>query len=348
MRCGEQTKLTRPTLRVIADQLGVSTATVSLAMRDNKRISEGMRSRVKAALVEAGYVYSRSAASLRTSKTHTVGVVLNNISDPFFSALLSTLESELVKAGRTVFLCNSNESVDRQANFIQRMSEYNADGVIVSPAIGSTVDDFTSGRFAVPPLVFISRTFLGSNFDYVINDDQEAARLATNRLLGLGHRRIALVGGDPSVDVFCLRLTGHRAALEKASVVFDDSLVRPCVPTLSSGFEAAAWVAGLSPQPTAAICYNDLVALGLRHGLMRYGLVPGQNFALIGNEDLEESRIIDPPLSATTVSRDEMGRLAAMALINRLDNPDSPPRQIVLESKLIIRGTCGVSVPPGA
>lgn len=340
--------MTRPTLRVIADQLGVSTATVSLAMRDNKRISEGMRNRVKAALVEAGYVYSRSAASLRTSKTHTVGVVLNNISDPFFSALLSTLESELVKAGRTVFLCNSNESVDRQANFIQRMSEYNADGVIVSPAIGSSVDDFTSRRFPVPPLVFISRTFLGSNFDYVVNDDEEAARLATNRLLGLGHRRIAVVGGDPSVNAFGLRLRGHRAALDKASVAFDDSLVRPCVPTLSSGFEAAGWVAGLSPQPTAAICYNDLVAFGLRHGLLRHGLVPGQNFALIGNEDLEESRFIDPPLSATTVSRDEMGRLAAMALINRLENPDSPPRQIVLESKLIIRGTCGVSVPPGA
>ena len=134
--------MTRPTLRHIAEQLGVSTATVSLAMRDNERISQSTRDRVKAALVEFGYVYGRSAASLRTSKTHTVGVILNNVSDPFFSSLLASLEDALASAGRTVFLCNTSESCERQTDFIRKMAEYNADGIIVTPAIGSTPERF--------------------------------------------------------------------------------------------------------------------------------------------------------------------------------------------------------------
>ena len=166
-------------------------------MRGNERISLNTRNRVKAALAENGYIYARSAASLRTAKTHTVGVILNNVSDPFFSSLLASLEEELAKTGRTVFLCNTNESCERQADFIRTMAEYNADGIIVSPAIASTKEQFAPRHVPVPPLVFVSRAMLDSGFDYVVSDDREAGRLATERLLNLGHRRIAVVGGHP-------------------------------------------------------------------------------------------------------------------------------------------------------
>lgn len=336
----------RPTLRHIADQLGVSVATVSLAMHDNKRISEKMRNRVKTALADSGYIYGRSAASLRTSRTHTVGIVLNDVSDPFFSALFASLEEALARTGRTSFLCNTNESVTRQEEFLRRMSEYNADGIIISPAIGSTPEHFSSVRLPLPPLVFISRSMPSSHFDHVINDDFDAARLATERLLGLGHRRIAVVGGDPSVECFGARIRGHRAALDDASLAFDESLVRAFVPNRPEGFRAAEWISGLLPQPTAAICYNDVVALGLYCGLERNGLFPGRNFALIGNEDIEEASFLAWPLSVTTVAREEMGRQAAVALLDRIENPSAPPRHIVLKTRLIIRETCGVEVSP--
>ena len=338
-------KSTSPTLRHIAEQLGVSTATVSLAMRGDERISQGTRNRVKAALAESGYVYRRSAASLRTSKTQTVGVILNNVSDPFFSSLLATLEDALAKSGRAVFLCNTGESCDRQAEFIRSMVEYNADGIIVSPAIGSTVEHFSSARIPLPPLVFVSRALIDAPFDHVINDDRAAGRLATERLLGLGHRRIAVVGGVPAVRPFGERLHGHREALERASVAFDDSLVRPSVPTRLEGYRAARWVSERASRPTAAICYNDSVALGLYYGLMQEGLIPGKTFALIGHEDVEETSLLSPPLSVTRVSRNEMGRRAAEALLERLDNPEAPPQRIVLETELVVRGTCGVKPP---
>ena len=338
----------KPTLRHIAEQLGVSTATVSLAMRDNERISLKTRERVKTALAENGYIYARSAASLRTAKTHTVGVIINNVSDPFFSSLLASLEDALAKTGRTVFLCNTNESCERQADFIRTMAEYNADGIIVTPALGTTVEQFSPRHVPVPPLVFVSRTMMESDFDSVVNDDREAGRLATERLLSKGHRRIAVVGGHPSASPFGERLRGHRAALQQDSVAFDDALVWQSVPTRAEGFRAARWIAGLHPRPTAAICYNDSIALGLFHGLAKEGLFPGKNFALIGHEDVEEASFVSPPLSVTTVPREEMGRQAAAALIERIDNPNAPPQHIVLKTELIVRGTCGVPATPAA
>ena len=333
--------MARPTLRTIADKLGVSTATVSLAMRDSNKISTGMRRRVKAALVEEGYVYQRSAAGLRTSRTDTVGVVVNNVCDPFFSTLLASLEDALAKSGRTAFLCNTNESVARQTDFIRKMSEYNADGIIVSPAIGSTAEDFRPTGSLMPPLVFISRTMSDLGFDHVVNDDYAATVLPMNHLLGMGHRRIAFVGGDSSLSGFQERLRGYRTALERASIDFDDALVRPSVPTRRSGFQAARWIAELEPGPTAAIGYNDAVALGLSAGLQREGLVPGRNFALVGHEDIEEASLANPPLTVTTVSREEMGSKAASALLERIAQPDAPPRRIVLDTELIIRESCG-------
>ena len=338
--------MARPTLRTVADKLGVSTATVSLAMRDSKKISSDTRVRVKAALAEAGYVYQRSAAGLRTSKTHTVGVIVNNVSDPFFSTLLASLEEALARAGRTVFLCNTGESVARQTDFIQKMSEYNADGIIVSPAIHSTAEDFRPRRGAMPPLVFVSRAIFDLDFDHVVNDDFEATLLPMNHLLGMGHRRVAFVGGDPSTSPWRERIRGYRAALERASIEFDPALVRPSVPTRLAGFQAARWIAELAPGATAAIGYNDAVSLGLCAGLQRAGLVPGRNFSLIGHEDVEEASLANPPLSVTSVSREEMGRRAASTLIERAEHPDAPPRRIILKTELIVRESCGFAGRP--
>ncbi|MCE2476032.1 MAG: LacI family DNA-binding transcriptional regulator [Alphaproteobacteria bacterium] len=326
----------------------MSTATVSLAMRGNQRISAATRERVQAALTELGYVYQRSAVSLRTSMTHTVGVVLNNVSDPFFSSLLASLEDALAASGRSLFLCHTNEAVSRQTEFIRKMAEYNADGLIVSPAAGTAPTHFRTKLGGIPPTVFASRTVFELGFDYVINDDRETARIAAGRLLDLGHRRTAFVGGDPRVSCFLERFSGYREALEQASVGFDTALIRSSVPTRKAGFNAARWIAALSPRPTAAICYNGSIALGLLVGLQKEGLHPSRNFALIGHENVEEAYMTNPALSVTTVDRDEMGKRAAAALVERIRHPESPPRQIVLRTELIIRESCNFRLPSGS
>ncbi len=335
--------MSRPTLSHIAEQLGVSTATVSLAMRGSPKISQKTRERVAIALKESGYIYQRSAAGLRTAKTHTVGIILNDISDPFCTTLLAAIEEELSKVGRVVFLCNSNESVERQTNFLRTMAEYNADGVIISPVIGTTPDDLLDRTGSSLPMVFVSRALFELDNDYVVNDDRQAAVLSARRLLDTGHRRIAFVGGEPSVSCFAARLQGYKEALGQASVAFDDALVKACTPTRSGGFAAARWVAGLVPRPTAAICYSDSVALGLNSGLQGEGLFPGTNFALVGHQDIEEAGFANPSLSTTSVSGREMGRIAVALLVERAANPDAPPQRRVLPSELIVRESCSIS-----
>ncbi len=296
------------------------------------------------ALSQFGYVYQRSGAILRTSKTHTVGVILNNVSDPFFSTLLGPLEKALAETGCIPFLCHANESPDNQAFFMRKMSQYNADGMIISPAIGSTPEQFKPATVKLPPIVFVSRTIPELGFDHVVSDDYQSSHLAVNRLLSLGHREIAYVGGLPGISCFQEMLRAYKDALRDASIAFDERLVRPCLPIRKEGFDAASWISGLDPRPTAAVAYNDLVGLGLFSGLPREGLFPGKNFALIVHDDIEESRFVNPPLTTTVVSRDEMGKRAVEALVRRIENPDAPPQHIVLKTRLNIRETCQVSV----
>ena len=292
--------------------------------------------------MELGSVRRRKAANLVASGTRFVSVILNNVSDPIFRSLLPPLEDALEQTGRSVFLHNADESRDRQADLVEATADANADGIVLCPVAGSMPEHVSAGHVPMPPLVYVSRALPGPGSDYVLGDDREAARLAAERLLTLGHRRIAVVGGELGAFCFGERIRGYRAALGEASVAFDERLVRPSLPTMGEGFGAGRWIAALSPRPTAAICYNDSTALGLFYGLMREGLFPGRNFALIGHEDIEEVSLVDPPISVTRFSYGEMGRRAAAALLERMSNPDAPPKRVVLEAELVVRGTCGV------
>ena len=314
---------------------------VSPAVDDNRRNRQSARHRARPAPVEFGSVSRRKAANPVTSGPRFVSVILNNVSDPVFRSLLPPLEDALAQTGRSVFLHHADESRNRQADFVKATADANADGIVLCPVAGSTLEHVSAGRVSMPPLVFVSRALPGSDFDHVLGDNRKAARLAAERLLTLGHRRIAVVGGELGAFCFGERIRGHRAALNAASVAFDERLVRPSLPTMGEGFGASRWIAALSPCPTAAICYNASISLGLFHGLVREGLSPGRDFALIGPEDVEEVCLVDPPISVTKFSYGEMGRQAAAALLARMSNRGAPPKRAVLKAELVVRGTCG-------
>ena len=261
----------KPTLSQIAKQLGLSTATVSLAMKENSRISEQTRARVKEALRESGYVYQRSAAGLRKSKTDTVGIVLNNVSDPSFSELLGSIESKLAQEGKTVFLCNTDEKVERQSEFIRKMSEYNADGIVLVPAMGTQAAELEDMKKFSPPIVCVTREIIGYPIDSVVADEILGGYMSAKHLLNLGHRRIALVGGTVNISPFVRRIKGMRQAFDEARQEFDPALVFECRPIRSQGYEAAARILDVEDPPTAAIGYNAIVTLGLKAGLQRLG-----------------------------------------------------------------------------
>ncbi|WP_170442090.1 LacI family DNA-binding transcriptional regulator [Ruegeria arenilitoris] len=331
----------KPTLSQIAKQLGLSTATVSLAMKENSRISDLTRAKVKEALRESGYIYQRSAAGLRKSKTDTVGIVLNNVSDPSFSELLGSIESELAKEGRTVFLCNTDEDVEKQSEFIRKMSEYNADGIVLVPAMGTQAADLEDMKKFSPPIVCVSREITDFPVDSVVADETPAGYVAAKHLLNLGHRRIAAVGGTDNISPFNRRMKGIRQAFHEAGQEFDPALVFECRPVRAQGYEAAERILNVEDPPTAAIGYNAIVTLGLKAGLQRLGKKIGEDFSLIANEGIDELRHTYPPLSTTSIDLKEMGRVVTQHLLSRISDPTAPTEHSLIPAELILTDSVG-------
>ncbi|OXT00751.1 transcriptional regulator [Notoacmeibacter marinus] len=307
-------------LSTIADALGVSTATVSLALRDSPLVAETTRERVKAHALEIGYIYNRRAASLRTSRSGIVGVVVYDIMNPFFAEILKSIESELDRSKQTFILSNHYDSVEKQRNFIETLLQLGADGMIISPAIGTPSDDINLAEKNGMPAVLIARSVEGVSAPAFRGDDAFGTGLATDHLIGLGHRRIAHVGGTDQTSTGRDRYAGYRMAMQRAGLDVRDDWRISGPRTKLAGFEATEAFLNLPDQPTAAVCWNDLVAIGLMNGLARAGHQAGKDYSITGYDDLQEAAIATPALTTVWNGQREVGRMAAKTLVARINN----------------------------
>jgi len=320
-------------LSTIADALGVSTATVSLALRDSPLVADATRDRIKDHARTIGYIYNRRAASLRTSRSGIVGVVVHDI--------LKSIESELDRSRQTFILSNHYDQVDKQRNFIDTLLQLGADGVIMSPAIGTPREDISLAEDNGLPVVLIARSVEGANAPVFRGDDAYGVGLATNHLISLGHKRIAMIGGTDQTSTGRDRYRGYVMAMEKAGIeMFPDHRL-PGPRTKQGGFEAASQFLALKERPTAAVCWNDLVAIGLMNGISRAGLVPGVDISVTGYDDLEEAAIATPALTTVWNGQREVGRRAARALLDRLSGEEVHVATDLIRPELHIRQSTG-------
>lgn len=324
-------------LSTIAQSLGVSTATVSLALRDSPLVADTTRERIKEQALALGYIYNRRAASLRTSRSGIVGVVVHDIMNPFYGEILRAIESELDRNRRTFILSNHYDSVDKQRSFIETLLQLGADGVIMSPAIGTSLRDLALAEENGMPAILIARSVEGASLPTWRGDDAYGIALATNHLIGLGHRVIAMVGGTDMTSTGRDRYRGYVEALRKASIDVDHGLRIPGPRTKQAGFEAAVTFLSLPQKPTAAVCWNDLVAIGLMNGIARAGLVPGRDISVTGYDDLEEAAIATPALTTVWNGQFEVGRMAARALLDKLDGSSQPDGLHLIKPEMRIR-----------
>ena len=311
-------------LSTIAETLGVSTATVSLALRDSPLVAASTRDRIKEQARTLGYIYNRRAASLRTSRSGIIGVVVHDIMNPFYGEILKAIESELDRSQHTFILSNHYDSVEKQRNFIETMLQLGGDGIIISPAIGTPPEDIELAEDNGMPLVLVARMIDGVNLPAYRGDDSYGISLATNHLISLGHKVIAMIGGTDQTSTGRDRYQGYVNALQKAGIAVDPELRIPGPRTREGGFEAAVHFLSLPQRPTAAVCWNDLVAIGLMNGVQRAGLVPGVDISVTGYDDLEEAAIATPALTTVWNGQSEVGRMAARALLDRLAGSHEP------------------------
>jgi LacI family transcriptional regulator len=331
------------TLLDVARHVGVSRATVSLVLRDSPLVADATRERVQAGFAELGYVYNRRAASLRSRQTNTVGIVVNDITNPYFATLTRAVEATLNRRGFIAFLSNSDESVERQTWFLEVAREHDIDGIVVCPAEGTTAADFRRMLAWGIPCVFASRFVAGLDVDYVGPDNRGGMRVATSHLISLGHRRIALIGGNLRSSTGADRQAGYLAALRAAGIRPDDGLIVPARLTREDGRRIIGELLKSKRPPTAAVCGNDIVAFGVMLGLRAAGLKPGRDFAVMGFDDIPEASLWVPPLSTIQVGQDAIGEAAADLLLQRLAEPSKPVARVVIEPTLVIRRSCGAS-----
>lgn len=335
------TKKHNVTLNDIAKALGVSKATVSLAINNDPRVAAETRRNIQSLADELGYVYNRGAAGLSTGKSHTVGLAVHDITNPFFTEVCAEAEARLTQNGKLAFLCNTNESLEQQSRFIEALIEHRADGLILSPSDKTDTDSLKPIFTHKLPTVLIARYVEGSKLDFVGNDGILAFKMATEHLLRLGHTRIAMVGGGQQTTVSRNRRAGFVNTMKDHGLGVDPSHFVKCPTNPKGGEEAIQHILSLKNPPTAILAFTDLVGLGVLSGLHRKGLTPGKDIAVVSCDDIEESDRGYAQLTTIKIKKGEIGRQAAELLIRRINTPDAPYRHIHLKSELIIRKSCG-------
>jgi LacI family transcriptional regulator len=331
----------RVTLTDIATDAAVSRATVSLVLRNVPVVAERTRQRVLSSMRRLGYVYHRTAASLRTQRTHAIGLIVTDITNPFFAEIIVAIEDKLGNAGYVTLLGNTSETVGKQERLIATMQEYPADGLLLCPAADRCATFAKRIENCRIPRVLFVRSLPGVDSDYVGVDNVFGAQSAVEHLMILGHRRIAFIGGASEVSSRKERVTGYENALRKSRCRVDPSRMLTSPPNREGGYQAMQQLLQLPEMPTAALCFNDLVAIGAMQALSAAGKTPGQDFALVGFDDVAEAALCRPALTTVATTPGKIGEVAAELLLDRIAHPSQPNRKLILRPRLIVRESCG-------
>jgi LacI family transcriptional regulator len=328
-------KAGRVTLLDVARAAGVSRATASLVIRKSPLVADDTRRRVEQAIAKLGYVYNMGAASMRATRSNTVGVIIPNLGNPFFAAMLAGIEQALEGAGLIVVLANSRESAAKQEAILRRMRERGVDGLILCPVAETRPTLLAKAAEWRLPVVQALRHVSDSKGDYAGTDYAGGMRQAVDHLTDLGHRSIAFAAGGPVHSAYRERLAGFRAAMDDHGLDASAVLEVPLGPAASAASAPALLAHPL--RPTAVIGFNDVMAGGIANGLTDLGVKVGPEFSVVGFDDLAEAELVRPRLTSVATFPIEIGDAAARLLLERLATPDRADRRVVNLTRLAIR-----------
>jgi LacI family transcriptional regulator len=325
-------------IRDVARRAGVSLGTVSNVLNRPDQVSEASRERVLAAITELGFVRNESARQLRAGTSRTLGLVVLDIANPFFTDVARGVEDIANDAGLAVILCNSDDRPAKEAAYLDLLAEQRVQGVLITPT-ADLAPHLESMRRRGTPVVLVDRRAPGPGLCSVAVDDVLGGRLAADHLLERGHRRIAFVGGSSGLPQIQERHTGVVAAVreqlgtEEALTVF-----APAELSVATGREAAAQIVGMpaAVRPTAVICANDLLALGVLQEMTRHGVRVPDECAIVGYDDIDFAAAAAVPLTSVRKPRQELGRRAAQLLLDEASE-DHVHEQCVYEPVLVVR-----------
>jgi LacI family transcriptional regulator len=334
------------TIKDVAALAGISYTTVSHVLNRTRPVSDAVRKKVEEAITQLDYVPSAVARSLKAKSTATIGLLIPNGINPYFAELARGIEDYCERNGFCVILCNSDDNLQKQRNYLRVLLEKRVDGLIVSSVGGddSLVESLAAVR---TPLVIVDRDLENISADLVRIDHELGAWLATSHLLELGHRHIACICGPAQTSVARMRLAGYQRAMREAGVQVQDSWVVESDFTGPSGYQAACTLLE-TDRPTAIFAANDMVGIGvLRAAAERNVKVPA-DLSVVGFDDIQMSQFVYPALTTVGQSILQLGERAAEVLLRRITTRGEAPdvQQSIVAPSMVLRES--TAPPPNA
>ncbi len=323
------------TLVELSQLLKVSPATISRALNRPEMVSPEVRERVLAAVSEHSYRPNGIARSLRKGKTQTVGLVVSDLQNPFYSGIVKAIEHALSAHGYSCVVCDASESQGKEQRALKLLGELKVSG-IVHGFSGSGSDELERLGLDGIPIVEVDRASGMPGTDTVLLDNVKGARAAVDHLIGLGHERIGMVSGPPHLTTGRGRHEGYVASLGAAGMSVDESLIAYGDFKEASGERATRQLLSLPEPPTALFVANNEMAAGALSAIQEAGLRLGSDLSLVAFDDVRWARYVNPPLTVVAQPIQEMGRAAAELLLERFAGRREPVRR-VFEPTLIVR-----------
>jgi len=312
--------------------------TVSRVVNGERYVKPATAERVNAALTKLGYQPNDVARSLREQKSRTIGVIIADVSNPFYSGCAKAAEEVAREHGYAMLLASSDEDVEIEKEYIDLLTRRRVDGLLLwtSNDRGGHLND---GRLAGIPVVAVDRPVEGLLTDMIIVQNRMGSKKAVEHLIGHGHRRIAYIGGQEHLYPTRKRLQGYREVLREQGL---EEIVRMGAPDIASAADAMRQLLELPAPPTAVFAFNNLTTMGVLHALDRAGLRVPEDVAVAGFDDIELASLLHPRLTLVRQPAAEIGRRAAELLFQRLEgNSSAKPRRVVVEAELMVRESCG-------
>jgi LacI family transcriptional regulator len=333
-------------LKDVARLAGVSTATVSRILNERGPASDAVRGRVLRAVQELDYHPNWLARSLRGLRTNTIGLVLPDIENPFFTSLVKGVEQVGSARGWNVIFCNTDEDIEREESLVRTLVERRIDGLILCPTAGAHT---YLARYLEQGLsvVTVNRALRDLPLGAVTSDNVGGARAGMRHLLSKGLRRLALILGTPNLSTTQDRLAGCRLAAQEFGLGLEDLLVKIGYGRTAQGYEAALECLESDPRPQAIFAFNNLMAEAALTAMRQRGIRCPEEVALLGFDDFRSAAALSPPLSV--VEQDPVGMGAtAVEELGRLIETGQPSHAVTLiPTRLVLRASCGCGLTPG-
>jgi DNA-binding LacI/PurR family transcriptional regulator len=325
-RGSRSSKRKTPTIYDVAREARVSVFTVSAVINNKSHVGAPLKKRVDAAIIKLNYRPNSLAQSLANERTRTLGVIVPDISNPFFPMLVRGAEDTAQKRGYSILLCNSDGLLEKEELYLDLLVAKRVDGILLT--------------------VLMMRTYPSLTGDAVITDDLQGSFEAVSHLARIGHKTIAMVGGPLSVSNGRARLQGFKKALKANGLTFHPKLVYEGDYRIDSGHRAGLSL--LPHRPDAVFVANFLMTVGFLQAAQEMGMRCPEDFGLVTLDDYPWLRLFDPPLTAMELPKYEVGCMATELLLDRIEGKNTPAVTHKIAPHLCVRESCGFGLRNGS